>query len=114
MYHGQLPRPSAAPRPAAASDHAGTGGLGGVAHWAATGCTARLTSGAAWRFALTAATMMRASPSRSWRVVLVLSGMLFFALLVGLIGESIEAKIASLKQGKGAVLESATRSCGLV
>ena len=38
-------------------------------------------------------------------VCLVLSGMLFFALLVGLIGESIEAKIDSLKQGKGPVIE---------
>ena len=39
-------------------------------------------------------------------LVLVLSGMLFFALLVGLIGESIEAKIEGLKEGKGRVIEA--------
>lgn len=60
----------------------------------------------AWRFVTDGGEYDEGVGPRLVGLVLVLSGMLFFALLVGLIGESIQEKIDSLKHGKGRVLES--------
>eukprot|EP00900_Chrysochromulina_parva_P022177 jgi/Chrpa1/4593/Chrysochromulina_OHIO_Genome00004775-RA len=81
---------------------------GGLGLWTAAGYNESLLSSmwTAWRFISDGEGEYGDSiASTVVGVVLVLSGMLFFALLVGLIGESIEAKINSLKQGKGPVLE---------
>jgi hypothetical protein len=81
---------------------------GGLGLWTAAGYNEPLLSSmwTAWRFISVGEGEYGDSiASTVVGVVLVLSGMLFFALLVGLIGESIEAKINSLKQGKGPVLE---------
>lgn len=85
--------------------------LGGLGLWlalCAEGKCAATPLGAmweAWRFVTDGGEYHDGLVARLVGVCLVLSGMLFFALLVGLIGESIEAKIDSLKQGKGPVIE---------
>ena len=60
----------------------------------------------AWRFVTDGGDYEDEVLPRMVGVVLVLSGMLFFALLVGLIGETIEEKLDDLKQGKNRVIES--------
>lgn len=82
--------------------------VGGLALWIAEGCAGSPLSSmwTAWRFVTDGGEYDDGALPRAVGIVLVLSGMLFFALLVGLIGESIEAKINSLKQGKGRVIET--------
>ena len=86
--------------------------FGGVLLWLAGGQNenepASLLSSMwlAWRFVTDGGDYEEEVLPRMVGVVLVLSGMLFFALLVGLIGESIEEKLDGLKQGKNRVIES--------
>lgn len=81
---------------------------GGVAHWAAHGGEKSLLSSmwSAWRHVTDGGDYDDDVAPRVVGVVLVLSGMLFFALLVGLIGESIESRIDALKQGRNRVIEA--------
>ena len=82
---------------------------GGAAHWlAAAQEEGSLLSSmwAAWRFITDGGDYDDDLAPRVVGVVLVLSGMLFFALLVGLIGESIESRLEDLKAGKHRVIES--------
>lgn len=59
----------------------------------------------AWRFVTDGGDYDEGAAARVVGVVLVLSGMLFFALLVGLIGDSIQSKLDDLKQGRNRVIE---------
>ncbi len=60
----------------------------------------------AWRFVTDGGDYDEGIVARLVGLVLVLSGMLFFALLIGLIGESIQTKLEGLKHGRNRVVES--------
>ena len=81
--------------------------VGGVSLWVATDMEKSLlsTMWMAWRFVTDGGDYDETVGARLVGVVLVLSGMLFFALLVGLIGETIEQKLDDMKQGKNRVIE---------
>jgi hypothetical protein len=82
--------------------------VGGLSHWFALGCDGSPLASmwSAWRFVTDGGDYDEGVAPRAVGVVLVLSGMLFFALLVGLIGETIESKLDSLKHGKNKVIEN--------
>ena len=84
--------------------------LGGVSLWVAGGKDEPYSVWSAmwdaWRFVTDGGDYEEEILPRIVGVLLVLSGMLFFALLVGLIGESIEEKLEDLKQGRNRVIES--------
>jgi hypothetical protein len=60
----------------------------------------------AWRFVTDGGDYDEGIVARLVGLVLVLSGMLFFALLIGLIGESIQTKLEGLKHGRNRVVDS--------
>ena len=82
--------------------------LGGLLLWLATGFEASLASSmwSAWRFVTDGGEYGDEPAARIVGLVLVLSGMLFFALLIGLIGESIQVKLDGLKHGRNRVVEA--------
>ena len=80
--------------------------VGGLALWLATDDSTLLSMmWLAWRFVTDGGDYDEQAAPRVVGVVLVLSGMLFFALLVGLIGESIQSRLDDLKQGRNRVIE---------
>ena len=84
-------------------------GVGGGALWLAKGRHDASLLGSlwlAWRFVTDGGEYDEETGPRVVGLVLVLAGMLFFALLVGLIGDSIESRLDDLKQGRARVLES--------
>ena len=68
---------------------------GGLSHWVSTGREGSPYSSMwrAWRFVTDGGDYDDEMAPRAVGVVLVLSGMLFFALLVGIIGEAIQQKL---------------------
>ena len=81
---------------------------GGVSLWLTDDDDSALASRMwmAWRFVTDGGDYDEEVAPRVVGVVLVLSGMLFFALLVGLIGESIQSRLDDLKQGRNRVIET--------
>ena len=81
--------------------------VGGIALWLAKDTGSVLSSlWLAWRFVSDGGEYEEGVAARLVGLVLVLAGMLFFALLIGLIGNSIESRLDDLKQGRNRVVES--------